>query len=354
MINEKNREETEYTAEIDQMFAEIDQFKKENDILPSNYSDEEIKPLDKGSNIEDSETEEVTEELEDDQEEELEKPSEKQKKVGSKIWEQKKRTYQVLAEKRAVSAELAEKEAENLYLKQLLNDSLNAINNSTVEAAKFELDIAKANYKKAIEDSDPNALTEASVAIATATAKINDISRSSNYDISHTTPRANTSKVDSKADSNREYTEEELEIIKDWVSDHPYLDPSSSKYNKELYNQVSNFIDNKNQQLNKTNQRDQYLSEKYFDELNNYINYIKPQFYKNSYPRQNVGSTPNVGSVRNSNVSSIQGKSYDRPKIVLSALEKELCANSGGILTEKALIAEKAKELEELKLQRRK
>lgn len=276
---------------------------------------EEIEKLKNSSSKEEKEiesTEEEKEELEETHlvsEEEIEVP----KKKDKKLWKEIKRKYQVMAEKEALAKE-------NAQLRQMLEESLSSGTYHYGKSAYAELERAKENKKRAIEEGNVDGLIEADLALTKAMNAINDLEKWA-YN-------GNTKKSESAIPLNNslDYGETETEIIADWLDDHPYLQPTNSKYNAPLASQVADFVNRLDNQIARSGQKEAYFSEEYFGAIDNYITELKKSTGKAA---KTVEQAAHVGGVRNSYGSSPTNKSSGSKQIILTADEKRMCANAG-------------------------
>jgi len=263
-------------------------------------------------------TDEESEEREEIKEEDTsEEESQKQEKREKKLWKETKRKYQAIAEKEALVQE-------NAHLKQMLNESLNSGTYHYSKSAYFDLERAKENKKRAIEEGNLDALLDADIALTKAVSTINDLEKWA-YNDQQT--KAKSSEYDRENQIvNPVHGEREQEIANDWLEDHPYLQPASPKYNSKIANQVANFINHLDTNLANNNQMGAYFSDDYFNTIENYITEIKKESQK--VPKD-IGSVASVGGVRNSYASSGNGKSSGTTQLILTADEKRMCANAG-------------------------
>lgn len=259
------------------------------------------------------ETQENVEEKEESAPEEtfLEEESETPKKKDKKLWKEIKRKYQVMAEKEALLKE-------NAQLKQMLEESLSSGTYHYGKSAYGELERAKENKKRAIEEGNIDGLIEADLALTKAMNAISDLEKWA-YN-------GNTKKPETQAPTNNNsYGETESEIISDWLDDHPYLQPTNSKYNSTLASQVANFVNRLDSTIEKNGQQDAYFSEDYFNAIDNYIESLKKGQTKAA---KTAEAAAHVGGVRNS-YSSSPTQTGSSKQIILTADEKRMCANAG-------------------------
>lgn len=246
-------------------------------------------------------------------EEPLEDETELPKKKDKKLWKEIKRKYQVIAEKEALAKE-------NAQLRQMLEESLSSGTYHYGKSAYGELERAKENKKRAIEEGNVDGLIEADLALTKAMNAISDLEK---WAYTGNNKNPDTSPAKATAD----YGERETEIITDWLDDHPYLQPTHSKYNANLANQVADFVNRLDNQIARSGQQDAYFSEEYFGAIDNYIAELKKGAGKAA---KTAEQTAHVGGVRNSyGSSSPTSTSRGTTQIMLTADEKKMCANAG-------------------------
>lgn len=272
---------------------------------------DEIEKLKNSTNEEKKEDKEelITSDVEIVSEEETETP----KKKDKKLWKEIKRKYQVMAEKEALLKE-------NAQLKQMLEESLSSGTYHYGKSAYGDLERAKENKKRAIEEGNVDGLIEADLTLTKAMNAINDLEKWA-Y-----TGNAKKPENPSPVNNSLDYGETETEIIADWLDDHPYLQPTSSKYNSTLANQVADFVNKLDATLEQNGQKDVYFSEDYFNAIDNYINNLKKNQTKAAKTSE---AAAHVGGVRNSYASSAPAQTGSSKQIILTADEKRMCANAG-------------------------
>jgi hypothetical protein len=301
---------------------------------------EEIEKLQNNQEEEIAELEEPEEEQEEKVAQE-EDNNEKHEKKESKIWKEKKRKYQAIAEKEALFQEKESLFQENLQLKQMLSESLNSGTYHYGKSAYADLERAKESKKRAIEEGDLDSLLEADISLTKAIHTINDLEKWA-YTEEQKKPvpmKQNNDYVQSE-NTNTRFNEREQEIAKDWLEDHQYLDPYSPQYDVNMANKVANFISDLDINLNRHGNEAALFSDEYFEHIDNYISKIKKESPKNS---KSVNSMAPVGAVRNSYTSSVNGKASSPTQMILTADEKRMCANSG--ISEKEWLKYKLEDL---------
>jgi hypothetical protein len=297
-------------------------------IVEIQHALEEIEKLQNGQAEESQETEEPEVSGEESQETEAEEPVEQEKKK-SKIWKEKKRKYQAIAEKEALFQE-------NLQLKEMLSESLNSGTYHYEKSAYADLDKAKENKRKAIEEGDLDALLEADISLTKAIHTINDLEKWAYTEESKKYTSAQQNNNYDKSGYTNRSTEREQEIAKDWLEDHQYLDPNSSQYDVNTATKVVKFINDLDANLNDSGNDAALFTEEYFDHIDDYISKIKKAAPKNT-------AVAPIGAVRNAYTSSISGKSSSPTQMILTSDEKRMCSNAG--ITEKDWLRYKLEDL---------
>lgn len=310
--NIQNKEFQPHEIQDTSGLAEIEQALKEIEELQNNNSEEQ--------------TEKSEEEHQEEVEEESEPPVEQEKKK-TKLWKEKKQKYRLIEEKQALYQE-------NLQLKQMLSESLNSGTYHYGKSAYADLDRAKDNKKKAIENGDLDSLLEADVALTKAIHTINDLEK-----WAYSEDQRKPTSIQHEQTEYR-FNEREQEIARDWLEDHEYLNRGSDKYDVTLANKVANFVNALDANLHHQGSSDAIFSDEYFDTIDNYISTVKKESPRNS---KNSSSVAPVGAVRNSYTSSGGGKASNITQMVLTPDEKRICSNLG--MSEKEWLKYKLEDL---------
>ena len=300
---------------------------------------EEIEKLKNTESIEEESTEESLEEEESLAEEENKDsetaPSEEGTQKLDKIWKIKRSRYKALAEKRAALEE-------NAKLKEMLAESLNSGTYHYGKTTYSELERAKDNKKRAIEEGDIDALIEADIALNRAANNVNELERWSSSS-------AQKNPQEPSAEQPYEsHNEIEQAMATDWLDNHSYLQPNSRDYNPELATEIAQFINYLDENLAAKGQKDVYFSEQYFDHIDQYIAEAKNRIHDESKNKtqkspKNLESAAHVGSVRNSYSASPSSNTPSSTQLILTADEKRMCANAG--ITEKDWLRYKLEDL---------
>lgn len=249
-------------------------------------------------------------------------------KKEDKLWKVKKGKYAALAAREALLKENAE-------LKKMLSESLNSGTYHYGKSAFADLEKAKENKKRAIEDGDIDALIEADLALNKASNIVNDLDKWSYNDAQNKAPQVDN--IEAPSDN---LNLVEQEIAADWLENHTYLQPTSKNYNPKIANQVADFINYLDADIAKGGRQDEYFSDSYFDKIENYISGIKKEIPKNVKKDE---SESHIGSVRNSYSGPSNNKANSPTQMILTSDERRMCANAG--ISEKDWLRYKIEEL---------
>lgn len=234
-------------------------------------------------------------------------------KKREKVWQIKRAKFRALAEKEQALKRVAE-------LEGLLEQSLNTGAYHYTRSAEADLEKAKIDKRKAIEEGDIDSMLESDIAIAQAISTINDIKK---WDYSSAKEQPREEYIQEQAQQ-QGLTPMQRELASDWIEEHEYLQADSPKYNQKLANQVVDFIGKLDNSLVNNNQMGSYFSEEYFDTIEQYIEKITTP---PKQPIKNLASIAPVGGVTNSHTGS--ARSSVPIQISLTAREKAWCAEMG-------------------------
>jgi hypothetical protein len=262
-------------------------------------------------------------------------PSEAKPLKLDKIWKIKRSRYKALAEKRAALEE-------NARLKEMLAESLNSGTYHYGKTTYSELERAKENKKRAIENGDIDALIEADIALNKAAINVNELEKWTSSE----TKKSSQEKI--REQPYEDHNEIEQAMATDWLDNHSYLQPNSRDYSPTLANEVAQFINYLDENLANNGQKDIYFSEQYFNTIDQYIGEAKDRIRlesKNNSSKspKNLESAGHVGGVRNSYSSSPINSTPTSTQLILTADEKRMCANAG--ITEKDWLRYKLEDL---------
>lgn len=277
----------------------------ENNLNDKQFEKEEESSQNEEENEVKSSSEEDSEDFAEDTVSEPKKPKEK------KFWKERKEKYKALAERDRLAYELEE-------LKKQHDKALEVGNYHYGQNAYADLDRAKLQKRRAIEEGDVDALTEADIALVRAANAIDEIERWNSQDrASNTAP----------TQSNHEYVSTaQQEMARDWIDSNPELNPNSNKYNAALATKVSAYINALDRNIASSNQPEYYFSEDYFDVIDNHIAKLKRPSQKGQVA---PASVDNVGGVKKSYQTTGSSQHKNNQKIVLTSVEKTMAANAG-------------------------
>lgn len=324
-------QDTAGLAEIEEAIREIERLRRGESATEEIQDEQKEEVLPEEEDQETDQDPEGEQELEEEENLELSaKPTKDAPKKLDKIWKIKRSRYKALAEKKAV-------EEENVRLKEMLAESLNSGTYHYGKNVYSEFERAKQSKRQAIEDGDIDAVIEADISLNRAINNINDLEKWG---------AASEDRQPAKQQEYRKppeaYDEIEHEIAADWLDNHPELQPTSRQYNQPKANEVTEFINHLDKNIDANGRRDLYFSEEYFDTIDRYIKDIDNRD-RTEKKRKSLESVSHVGSVRNS-YGNANGKSSKSVQMLLTADEKKICA-AGGI-SEKEWLKYKLEELE--------
>lgn len=282
-------------AEIQKGMDEISKLKEDKQEIPQEESVHE--------NVETEDEKEISEE------ENVNEPEDKKDKKTDKYRKLQNDKYRALAEKAAAVERVKE-------LEQMLNESLNSGTYHYGKNVYSELEKAKDDKRRAIEEGDVDKLIEADISLNKAILAANDLEKWA----SESKTKAPVASINNEEDI---YLKQEM--ASDWLDNHPYLQPNSRNYNSGVASKVAEFIHYLDDSLQKNNQMDIYYSSDYFNTIDDYINSIK-----SPKKESNISALPPVGGVRNSYSSGGRtNSSNSKTQITLNADEKRMCMNIG-------------------------
>lgn len=287
-------DDTEMNSILGKALASID------NLRVNNYEEEPVK-----ENLEEPETEEVddTVEQEDQEEPEAENDEVEPESQPEKEYKKEKREKTIDKEKyRKLQSEkhraLAEKAAADERIRELenmLTESLSAGTYHYGKNAYAELDRAREAKKRALNEGDIEALEAADDAIFNAKLTIKELERWANESAKSSpkpAPSFNQYQAAAQYLSQPQYDQNntfQQEMIKEWLQDHPYINPDSKRYDPNMVLKVTRFA----KKLDADGIYEPF-SPQYMDELDDYIESVRT---KRSTP---ASSIPKVGVVRNS------------------------------------------------------
>ena len=183
--------------------------------------------------------------------------------------------------------------------------------------AYSDLEKAKMLKKKAIEEGDVEALTDADIAINRATNAIDEIERWNTQNQSQPTEKAyNTYQSNASA--------VQQEMAQDWLESHDEINPQSSNYNPQLAQKVGAFINQLDRNIADSGQSQYYFSEPYFEAIDNHLDKLKTASTKSVPPSVN-----NVAGVKKSYQSQPGTQKKNTVQVKLTADEKNWAEQLG-------------------------
>lgn len=290
-------------AEIQKAMAEIERLEKGD---PS--------PTQDPSHVNGSHEEEENEEQDltpESREEEREEGDKKHKRH----WKETKRWYGAQAEIARLHQENERIAEANSQLQQHLNEALNVGTYHYGKSIYGELEAAKDAKDKAIDDGDKRGLIEADIRINRIVNKIDELEK---WGANTNTARVSPPPVSPAAPPMEVYQD----MAQDWLETHPYLQPNSPQYDKELAQKVSNYVVNLDRRLMHEGRKDLFYSPEYFADIDRNIEYLQSV----ESPKGNTGGF--VGGVRNA-YPSTTGRNIKSNQVLLSADEKMMAYNAG-------------------------
>lgn len=251
-----------------------------------------------------------------DEESEVESKPETKKQKEKKFWKERREKYKVLAERDKLAAELEELRAQR-------DKALEIGNYHYGQNAYSDLEKAKYLKKKAIEEGDIDALTEADIALVRAANAVDEIEKWSaqnklqdNIEYSSGSNRHNTHNISLA----------QQEMAKDWLESHPELNPASGNYDATFAQKVGNYINALDRNIADSGQSEHYFSDAYFEAIDNHIDSIRKPIVKTNTP---PASADNVAGVKKSYQSYGSSQGRNTQKIILTADEKRMASNAG-------------------------
>jgi len=321
-------------AEIQDAIQQIERLKNGESISPEDTNNTSLQSEEQEEeNLESEDSPEEESQEHEEEDEELIPEKEAPKKLD-KIWKIKKSRHKALAEKRAALVALEDKERELAQLREMLAQAEVAGTYQYGRNVYSELDKAKEQVQRAIDEGNTKAFAEATFNLTNAQYKVNELEKLAASSAQTPQHQTYTPQIN--------YEEVEREIIDDWISSHKELQIDSKYYNKNLADSVIKYANAIDAQLDATGRDDLRYSEGYFDAIEEHIAEFKNSMDKK---RRNSESASHVGAVRNSYNSPIPGKSSKPIQVTLTPEEKKICASSMVRISEKEWLKHKAEQL---------
>lgn len=320
-------EDTSGLEELQKAMDEINKLSNESNPEPDT-SVEEKEELEQGKVIDDNEdNSEDFAEIDQEDSVEVEKSSDKEeveiasksdtkKQKEKKFWKERREKYKVLAERDKLAAELEE-------LRSQRDKALEVGNYHYGQNAYSDLEKAKLLKKKAIEEGDIDALTEADIALVRAANAIDEVERWNAQ-----TKVQNNTQDDAQTSQNNTHNISlaQQEMAKDWLESHPELNPASRNYDAAFAQKVGNYINALDRNIANSGQSEHYFSDSYFEAVDNHIDSLRKPVVKNNIP---PASADNVAGVKKSYQSHVSSQGRNTQKIILTADEKRMASNAG-------------------------
>lgn len=320
-------EDTSGLEEIRQAMDQINKIKKGTDPQPDSTVDEKTALEQENingdneddsedvSDIDQQEPEEIEETTNEEESEVAIKPDSKKQKE-KKFWKERREKYKAIAERDKLAAELEELRAQR-------DKALEVGNYHYGRNAYADLEKAKILHKKAIDDGDSDAYTEANIALVRAANAVDELERWT----AQNKPQEHTQQYSSNNQSaHGRISLVQQEMAKDWLEGHPELNPSSRKYDINLAQKVGNYINALDRNIADSGQNEHYFSDAYFDAIDNHIDSLRKQSLKTNTP---PASVDNVAGVKKSYQSHGSSQGRNTQKIILTADEKRMASNAG-------------------------
>ena len=301
----------------------LDEMQKAFDQIEKHKQGEEIEEPTEGT--EQSEAEEETEQLESEEE-----PEESKRPRKKKSYDVRREKYRLLTENEALRRQLQE-------TKQVLEDSVYSGTYHYSQNVYSELEHAKAQVKQAINNGDADALATSISAVTNATNKINELEKLVPQEREDRGRQQSYSPSPERQTQPERQTSIQDELASDWMMEHPELDQQSEYYNPTLTKKVATFVNDLDQRIARSGKSHALYTPEYFDILDRFIHDV--QTNKNNRQPE---SSRYVGGVR-SQSRSINGSANSTTKIILTADEKRMAANSG--VPEKIWLQHKIEEI---------
>lgn len=308
-MDEINKLSNESNPEPDTTVEENEELEQEKVVDGNEDNSEDVTATDQKDSVE----------IEDAPDEEglevVSKPDTKKQKE-KKFWKERREKYKVLAERDRLAVELEE-------LRSQRDKALEVGNYHYGQNAYSDLEKAKLLKKKAIEEGDIDALTEADIALVKATNAVDEVERWNAQ-----AKVQNNIQDDVQTSQNNRYNISlaQQEMAKDWLESHPELNPASGNYDATFAQKVGSYINALDQNIANSGQSEHYFSDAYFEAIDNHIDSIRKPAIRNNTP---PASADNVAGVKKSYQSHGSSQGRNTQKIILTADEKRMASNAG-------------------------
>jgi hypothetical protein len=307
-MDEINKLSNESNPEPDTTVEEKEELEQEKVVDSNEDNSEDITDIDQ------KEPAEIEETPDEEESEVISKPETKKQKE-KKFWKERREKYKVLAERDKLAAELEELRAQR-------DKALEVGNYHYGQNAYSDLEKAKLLKKKAIEEGDIDALTEADIALVRAANAVDEVERWNSQ--SNTQSKTEDNVQNNKNTHNISLAQQEM--VKDWLESHPELNPASGNYDTTFAQKVGNYINALDRNIADSGQSEHYFSDAYFEAIDNHIDSIRKPIVKTNTP---PASADNVAGVKKSYQSHGSSQGRNTQKIILTADEKRMASNAG-------------------------
>jgi len=321
-MSQQENIELEQPGHVIQDVSGLDEIQKalqEIERLDSNNSEDlkEVKEAGSEKESEENSDEDSNESFgEDSIETETNEESKPRKKKDKTLWKAQRQKYKALSER----DELLE---ENKRLKEMLDESINSEAYHYSKNAYGDLERAKELKKRAIEEGDIDLVMDADIAMTKAVQNINELERWATSEEQKAAQNYKTTNNNAQQQE-QAFGYKEQEMVRDWLDEHPYLEPTSEQYNPQLANKVANYAQTIENQLTANNRRDLLFSDEYFDAIDEYVGSLR----KEESRSKKIDSVAPVGGVTK-NYNSVTKSKSGPSKVILTADERRMCHNAG-------------------------
>lgn len=307
-MDEINRLSIEPHPEPDSSVEEKEDSEQKKVIDESEGNTEDANDIDQEESIEAEEA--------PDKEAEIKPKSDTKKQKEKKFWKERREKYKVLAERDKLAAELEELRAQR-------DKALEVGNYHYGQNAYADLEKAKILHKKAIEEGDTDAYTDANIALVRAASAVDEIER---WNAQAKAQNNTQDNIQNSQHNTHNISLTQQEMAKDWLESHPELNPASRNYDAALAQKVGHYINSLDRNIAGSGQSEHYFSDSYFEAIDNHIDNLRRPPVKTNTP---PASVDNVAGVKKSYQSHGSSQGRNTQKIILTADEKRMASNAG-------------------------
>lgn len=260
-------------------------------------------------------------------------PVKEPKAKKTKDWKEKRRHFQLAAEREQLALQNEQLNEELEKAKQLLNDTLYSNTYNYGRNVYSDLEKAKEVKKRALEEGDVDAVLEADVALNKAVSDVKDLESWAQKEEEAAQANAlHEQQMLQQQQAAHEYqlaqeaqVDPATQALNQWVIEHPEVNPNSSRYNHGIAEEMANFANKLEQDLINSNKSNVLFSEAYFNKVNDHFNKVSNHFNK---PQQSRTNNSYVGGVRRNGGMPMGSK--PKHKVVLTS-EEEMMAHNAGV-----------------------